>query len=83
MVPFSIPSSTIIRMSSSEIWLESSSGLMPISRKILFVDAERRKTSGVLKMETSPKTGVMNRAIGSVYTCARRFGTSSPNTILR
>ena len=56
---------------------------MPISRKILFVDAERRKTSGVLKMETSPKTGVMNRAIGSVYTCARRFGTSSPNTILR
>ena len=82
MVPFSIPSSTIKSISSSEMRVASSSGSIPIKRRIALVDAERRKTKGVLIRETKLRIEAIFSAIASVCTCASLFGTSSPKTIL-
>ena len=52
IIPWAFPSMRSIRISSSETFSSSSSGLIPISFRIRFVDTVKRNTSGANALDT-------------------------------
>ena len=78
MAPFSLPASTISRISSSLTWSSASLGSMPMSRSTVLVEKERNHTMGANRVEMKLTRPEIPRASSSDFFMAIRLGTSSP-----
>ena len=78
-----MPTSTIMRISSSVTCSGWSSALMPNRRRTRLVLAERTATKGLEMVNTKRMIGATIREIFSGWCIAMRLGTSSPRTRLK
>ena len=80
IVPFSSPTSTIIRISSSVTSLGCAFGSKPNNRRIPLVVKLKRLTKGKAMIAMNCNMPTTLNAIASALFIAMRFGTNSPKT---
>ena len=80
ITPFSCPTSTIIRISSSVTSSSSAFGSIPNNRTTALVETERIFTNGLQTLETNSKIGTTANETCSDFCMAIFFGASSPKT---
>ena len=83
MTPFSLPSSTIMRISSSLTVSSWALGSTPSRRSTPLVEAVSSQTMGAKARAMVHSRADMPRARGSALRMASRLGTSSPKTSVK
>ena len=80
MAPFSQPTSTVMRISSSLMASSSFVGSMPSRRSTALVETVSSQTTGAQSLAMAHTRPDIPSARGSALRMARRLGTSSPKT---